>query len=732
MDFEKVFHKFPASYTTADIELIKSAYFLAETAHQGQTRASGLPYISHCVGVANILLDIEVAPSLVVAGLLHDVVLDTSVTLDQIREQFGESIAKFVEDLTLITSLPHVSRGDQHIEERTGPQTPDLNTGSRKAEYVVETLRKMLLAIGSDFRVIIVKLADRLHNMRTLKDMPLDRQKRIAEDTLEIYAPLANRLGIWQIKWELEDLAFRYVNPEEYNKIAEKLATQRLKRQEEIQSIIQRLSAILEKSEVKAVISGRPKHIYSIYRKMQRKDGNFEAIRDLRAVRILVDDVETCYKVLGIMHMQFTPIPGEFDDYIAAKKPNNYQSLHTTVIYKDGKPLEIQIRTHEMHRNAEFGVAAHWRYKEKSALISDDYEQKVSLIRNLLSWSQEVEEDTDALDGLPSDVFRDRVYVITPRGDVVDLPFGSTPIDFAYQVHTNVGHRCRGAKVNGKLVTLDYKLQTGDKIEILTANRGGPSRDWLNPSLEMVKSARTRSKIKQWFKQQDRDQNLEHGKMLIDKEFKRLGIGQIDLLEFLDYFHVRSVEDLYVGIGTGDIPIGRLVNRIAETQNPPESETLELVPSIPSRAKPGDTVIVMGLKGLATIMARCCSPMPGDEIIGYITRGRGATIHRSDCPNILRVTDKERLVKVDWGTEEKTFPIPLQIKAYDRQGLMTDISNIISSEPVRLIDLSLNNRQNLVVINLVLEISGISQLSRLLVRLENLPNVIQAIRVRPG
>lgn len=732
MDFEKVFHKFPASYTTADIELIKSAYFLAETAHQGQTRASGLPYISHCVGVANILLDIEVAPSLVVAGLLHDVVLDTSVTLDQIREQFGESIAKFVEDLTLITSLPHVSRGDQHIEERTGPQTPDLNTGSRKAEYVVETLRKMLLAIGSDFRVIIVKLADRLHNMRTLKDMPLDKQKRIAEDTLEIYAPLANRLGIWQIKWELEDLAFRYVNPEEYNKIAEKLATQRLKRQEEIQSIIQRLSAILEKSEVKAVISGRPKHIYSIYRKMQRKDGNFEAIRDLRAVRILVDDVETCYKVLGIMHMQFTPIPGEFDDYIAAKKPNNYQSLHTTVVYKDGKPLEIQIRTHEMHRNAEFGVAAHWRYKEKSALISDDYEQKVSLIRNLLSWSQEVEEDTDALDGLPSDVFRDRVYVITPRGDVVDLPFGSTPIDFAYQVHTNVGHRCRGAKVNGKLVTLDYKLQTGDKIEILTANRGGPSRDWLNPSLEMVKSARTRSKIKQWFKQQDRDQNLEHGKMLIDKEFKRLGIGQIDLLEFLDYFHVRSVEDLYVGIGTGDIPIGRLVNRIAETQNPPESETLELVPSIPSRAKPGDTVIVMGLKGLATTMARCCSPMPGDEIIGYITRGRGATIHRSDCPNILRVTDKERLVKVDWGTEEKTFPIPLQIKAYDRQGLMTDISNIISSEPVRLIDLSLNNRQNLVVINLVLEISGISQLSRLLVRLENLPNVIQAIRVRPG
>lgn len=732
MDFEKVFHKFPAAYTSADIDLIKSAYVMAEEAHRGQKRASGVPYISHCVGVANILLDIEVAPSLVVAGLLHDVVLDTAVTLDQIREKFGDTIAKFVEDLTMITSLPQVSRGDQHPEEITGPLLPDLATDSRKADYVMETLRKLLLAIGSDFRVIIVKLADRLHNMRTLKDMPPERQKRIAEDTLEIYAPLANRLGIWQIKWELEDLAFRYVNPEEYNKIAEKLATQRIKRQEEINAIIANLTSLLEKSEVKAVITGRPKHIYSIYRKMQRKDGNFDAIRDLRAVRILVDDVETCYKVLGIMHMHFTYIPGEFDDYIAAKKPNNYQSLHTTVIYKDGKPLEIQIRTHEMHRNAEFGVAAHWRYKEKSGLISDDYEQKVSLIRNLLSWSQEVEEDSDETGVLPADLFGDRVYVITPKGDVIDLPSGSTPIDFAYMVHTNVGHRCRGAKVNGKLVPLDYQLQTGDKIEILTANRGGPSRDWLNPSLGLVKSARTRSKIKQWFKQQDREQNLEHGKLLIEKEFKRLGIGQIDLLEFLDYFHVRTLDDLYVGIGCGDIPIGRLVNRIAETQHAPETETIKLVPTIPSKAKPGDTVIVMGLKGLATTMARCCNPMPGDEIIGYITRGRGATIHRSDCPNVLRVIDKERLVKVDWGTEEKTFPIPLQIKAYDRQGLMTDISAIISSEPVRLIDLSLNNRQNLVVINLVLEISGISQLSRLLARLENLPNVIQAIRVRPG
>ncbi|MFZ3151560.1 MAG: bifunctional (p)ppGpp synthetase/guanosine-3',5'-bis(diphosphate) 3'-pyrophosphohydrolase [Anaerolineaceae bacterium] len=732
MDLEKLLNKVPTSYTALDREQIEKAYHLAEQAHAGQTRASGQPYITHCVGVANILIGMEVSPSLVIAGLIHDVVMDSNVTVEDIRKQFGDTIANFVDDLTKITSLPQLSRGDQHPDERTPLPIANETSASRKADGVAETLRKMLLAIGDDVRVVIIKLADRLHNMRTLSALPPDRQKKIAQDTLDIFAPLANRLGIWQIKWELEDLGFRYVNPEKYNEIAEQLNLRRNKREDEINTIIKNLEGLLEKSEVKAKISGRPKHIYSIYRKMLRKDASFDAIRDLRAVRVIVDDIEACYKVLGILHMHYQPIPGEFDDYIAAKKPNNYQSLHTTVIYSDGKPLEIQIRTWEMHYNAEYGVAAHWRYKEGGSLISNDYEQKVSMMRGLLAWSQDVEENQEILEGMRSDVFRDRVYVLTPKGDVVDLPYGSTPIDFAYQVHTDIGHRCRGAKINGKLVTLDYALQTGDKVEILTANRGGPSRDWLNPNLGLVKSPRSRSKIKQWFKQQDRDQNLDHGKLVIEKEFKRLGLGQIDLNEFLDDFHVKTLDDLYVGIGCGDIPIGRLVNRVAELQKEALQKEMELIPSTPSKPAVGDAVMVMGLKGLATTPARCCNPMPGDEIIGYITRGRGATIHRSDCPNVLRVKDKERLIKVDWGTAEKTFPVPLQIKAYDRQGLMADISAIISSEPVRLVDLSMSTRQHLVVVNLIVEVGGINQLSRLLARLENLSNVIEAIRVRPG
>jgi GTP pyrophosphokinase len=732
MEFEKAFHKFPASYSASDIEQIKKAYLLAEQAYAGQTRASGLPYVSHCVGVANILLDMEVHPNLVIAGLLHDILIDTNVTLDEIRALFGDQVAKYVEDLTKITSLPQLSRGDQHPDERVPMSETEGSSSTWKADTAAETLRKMLLAIGEDVHVVIVKLADRLHNMRTLKDLPPDRQKRIAQETLDIFAPLANRLGIWQIKWELEDLAFRYVNPEEYSKIAEQLASRRTKREDEIKIIIAELEELLRKSDVEAKITGRPKHIYSIYRKMLRKGESFEAVRDLRAVRIIVDDVETCYKVLGIIHMHFQPIPGEFDDYIAARKPNNYQSLHTTVIYKDGKPLEIQIRTWEMHYNAEYGVAAHWRYKENKTPISNEYEQKVNILRSLLSWSMDIEESSESPEREHLDVLQDRVYVITPKGDVVELPYGATPIDFAYMVHTNVGHRCRGAKVNGKLVPLDYQLKTGDQVEILTANRGGPSRDWLNPNLGLVKSARTRSKIKQWFKQQDREQNLEHGKMIIEKEFKRLGIGQVDLNQFVDEFHVKTLDDLYVGIGCGDIPIGRLVNRIAETQREPEPETIVVMPTAPAKVRPGATVTVMGLKGLATSMARCCNPMPGDEIIGYITRGRGVTIHRSDCPNVLRVKDNERLIKVDWGMEEKSYPVPLQIKAYDRQGLMSDISNVISSEPVHLIDLSMNSRQNIVVINLEIEVGGISQLSRLLARLENIPNVIEAIRVKPG
>ncbi len=732
MDRDQFINKLPKSYSAAERELIQKAYSFAETAHAGQTRANGLPYFTHCLGVANILLDLEASPNIVAAGLLHDVLMDTSVSVETLRKEFGRTITGFVEDVTRITALPQLSRADQHPPERT-PLAPSTPLSELKlSDGLAETLRKMLLAIGEDIRVVVIKMADRLYNMRTLNSLPLDRQRIIGQETLDIFAPLANRLGIWQFKWELEDLGFRYTNPEKYKEISDQLTQRRAKRLEEIERIVADLQQLCTNAEVKATISGRPKHIYSIYRKMQGKSKNFDSIRDLRAVRAIVDDVETCYKVLGIIHMHFQPIPGEFDDYIAAKKPNNYQSLHTAVIYSDGKPLEVQIRTWEMHHNAEYGIAAHWRYKESTTTLSSDYERRVQSMRNLLAWSQEVDDNQFLIDGMKSDLFHDRVYILTPRSDVIDLPKGSTPIDFAYQVHTDIGHRCRGARVNGKLVTLDYTLHTGDQVEILTVNRGGPSRDWLNTNLGLVKSPRSRAKIKQWFKQQAREQNLEHGKLLVEKEFKRLGLTSIDLEDYVSSFNVRTLEDLYVGIGCGDIPMGKLITRIEELSKPSLGEVDELIPESPRSSADSTSITVTGLSGLATNFARCCNPMPGDEIIGYITRGRGVTIHRSDCPNALRVRDTERLIKVDWGSATQTFPVPLQITSYDRQGLMADISAVLSSEPARLVDLSLSTRQHIVKINLIVEISDISQLSRLLARLENLPNVIEATRIKPG
>jgi GTP pyrophosphokinase len=732
MDLQTLLLHLPKNYTPYDRETIIKAYHTAENAHKGQFRVSGQPYITHCVGVAIILADLEVAPALVIAGLLHDVIEDTSVTLEEIKNEFGETVEKFVDGVTKLTSLPNISRADQHEDERSPLDNLQSYTGSRKAALIAETLRKTFLAMGDDVRVVLIKLADRLHNMRTLSYLPESRQRRIAQETLDIFAPLANRLGIWQIKWELEDLGFRYTTPEKYKEIAENLASTREKREDEVKKIIEKLDQVLRESDISARIFGRPKHIYSIYRKMLRKDLTFEMVRDLRGIRLIVDTNETCYKVLGIIHMNWRPIPGEFDDYIAAQKPNNYQSLHTSVIYDDGKPIEVQIRTEEMHRNAEQGIAAHWRYKEDKALISNDYEQKVSLLRSLMIWRQEVDDPQEFLDGMKSDVFRDRVYVLTPKGDIVDLPAGSTPIDFAYQVHTNIGHRCRGAKINGKLVTLDYALKTGDQVEILTAKRGGPSRDWLNTNLGLVKTNRARSKIKQWFKLQDREMNLTQGKIILEKEFKRLGLKQIDFEILVNEFNVKTIDDFYVGVGCGDIPTGRVINKIADLEKESLEDEFSLKTSEPSKTAATEAIMVMGLKGIATSTAHCCNPMPGDEIIGYITRGRGATIHRSDCPNVLRVNERERLIKVTWGKAEETFPVSVIVKAYDRQGLMSDVSLLISNEGVRLLDLSLKTNQNLVTINLVVEVSGIEQLSRLLTRLENLPNIFEARRNRPG
>jgi len=434
-----------------------------------------------------------------------------------------------------------------------------------------------------------------------------------------------------------------------------------------------------------------------------------------------------------VVHMKWRPIPGEFDDYIAARKDNNYQSLHTAVIFDDNKPLEVQIRTEEMHERAEYGIAAHWRYKENQANIKQSYEQKISWLRSLLNLQQEGEDADDLVEGWKSDVFKDRVYVLTPQGDIIDLPAGSTPIDFAYHVHTEIGNRCRGAKINGKLVSLDYILETGNQVEVLTAKRGGPSRDWLNPNLGLVRTSRAKAKIKQWFKRQDRESNLTQGRVMLEKEFKRLGLKNVELAEFLMDLNVKTIDDLYVAIGCGDIGVGRVINKIAEAEEEELQEEFEFdLVEAPEAIAPSDAVTVMGLKGIATTMAKCCNPMPGDEIIGYITRGRGATIHRQDCPNILRVTEKERLVKVSWGQPGKTFTVPVQIKAYDRQGLMSDISNVLTDENVNVIDMSMKMNQHLAVIKLVLGVQGIPQLSRILTKLESLPNIFEAKRRRPG
>jgi len=737
MNFEDLEKSFPDSYSAIDIEQIKSAFIFAKDAHKGQKRASGEPYISHCVAVANILVELKVPANVISAALLHDTVEDTSITLDDITEKFGDEIASLVNGVTKLSKIPHVSRADKLPEKNTNDKAeiaqksgPITHLKSRHQDLKTETLRKTLMAIGDDVRVVIIKLADRLHNMRTLGYIPENKRKRIAQETLDIFAPLASRLGIWQMKWELEDLGFRYTKPEEYKEIAQKLSDRRSNRESEVDKIIKDLKNILEEGGIKAQISGRPKHIYSIYTKMIRKEKPFEMVRDLRGVRLLVPNVPSCYAALGIIHNHWRPIPNEFDDYIAAPKDNFYKSLHTAVIYSDGKPLEVQIRTPKMHQDAEYGIAAHWLYKEIGSK-DDHYQQRINWLRRLMEWRQDVQDAQEFVDVVKSDVFEDRVYAFTPRGDIIDLSLGSTPIDFAYMVHTEVGNRCRGAKVNGKLVALDYQLKTGDQVEILKAKRGGPSRDWLNPHLGLVNSQRARAKIRQWFKKQAREHNLSQGKTLLEKEFHKLGITDVDIMDLAVAFGFKSTEDMFVTIGCGDLSIRRIINHLQEFEERDDDPLLPIqAPSLDR--KDSNTVKVLGLKGILTNYAKCCNPVPGDDIAGYITRGRGATIHRKDCPNILRMKDKERIVKVSWGEAKRTFPVMIQIKAYDRQGLLGDISTILSNEGINMRDININFSNNLVTIKIMLDVGDINQLSKVLTIMESLPNVMEAYRVKPG
>ncbi len=714
MDFESWLVSLENGRSEAERELLRRAFETASHAHANQKRASGEPYIQHCLAVAQMLAELHLDTATLAAALMHDTMEDTPVTYEELEGEFGGEIAKLVDGVTKLGQIDQLSgMSERNIKEDT------------KAE----SLRKMFLAMVDDVRVVLIKLADRLHNMRTLSSLPEYKRRRIARETLEIFAPLANRLGIWQMKWELEDLSLRHLEPETYKEIATLIDERRPDRERYITEIVNRVREELSKAGIRADVSGRPKHIYSIYRKMKRKGVDFDQIYDVRGVRVLVESVRDCYTALGAIHSLWRPIPGEFDDYIATPKDNMYRSLHTAVVGPEGRPLEVQIRTYEMHYTAELGIAAHWRYKEghKQDPVFDN---KIAWLRQLMEWRQEVTDAREFIDSLKTDVFQDRVYTFTPRGDIIDLPTGSTPIDFAYHIHTEVGHRCRGAKVDGKLVGLDYQLRNGDQVEILTAKRGGPSRDWLNPHLGYVKTSRARSKIRQWFKRQNRDENIVQGREVLERELKRLGLDETPFDQIARKFNFDKVDDLMAAIGGGDINAHQIAGRALELVQP-EEETLEIPAVRVTPIAPTTGIRVRGVGDLLTNLAHCCNPLPGDAIVGYITRGRGVTIHRQDCPNILRTNDRERLIEVDWGPEiTETYPVDVRVEAYDRQGLLRDIASVVADEAINLSAANVMTRKkdHMATMVVTLEIADIDQLSRVLARIERLPNVLEARR----
>ncbi len=699
----------------AECALIREAARVASEAHQGQTRASGEPYVRHVYSVAEILADLALDHETIAAALLHDVVEDTNVTLEQLQSLFGDAVARLVDGVTKMALIQ---------------QYPEQSTASRREWSNAESLRKMLLAMVDDVRVVLIKLADRLHNMRTLSHLSEERQRRIARETLDIFAPLANRLGIWQLKWELEDLALRYLEPESYKRIARLLDERRVDRSRYIDDVVAVLQRELAEAGIRAEVTGRPKHIYSIWKKMQRKGVDFEDIFDVRAVRVFVYNLADCYGALGVVHTLWQHIPREFDDYIATPKENQYQSLHTAVVGPEGRNLEVQIRTHEMHAHAELGVAAHWRYKE-GARFDAGFEQKIAWLRQILEWKDEEASAGEFLDRFKGEVFEDRVYVLTPMGNVIDLPAGATPLDFAYHIHTDVGHRCRGAKVNGSIVPLTYELKSGEQVEILTTRTGTPSRDWLNPHLGYLKSSRARAKARSWFKQQDLEKNTAAGRTTLERELHRLGVVDLNFERLARRFRFERLDDFLAAIGRGEITSNQIAAEAQEQAPAPAKDKVRPARVRGREGLPGD-IKIEGVGNLLTHIARCCKPVPQDSILGYITRGHGVTIHRSDCPNVLRMQNqaRERLIEVSWGgTPESVYTVDVQIIAYDRQGLLRDVTSVLSNEKINVIALNtVTDKAHLAHMRLSMEISDLRQLSRLLDKIGQLPNVIEARR----
>ncbi len=707
MDTESSLAETCQRFEGQEADAIRRAYGVAVAAHAQQVRVSGEPYIIHPVAVAAILNDLQLDAAAVQAALLHDVPEDTPVSLADVREQFGDEVAQLVDGVTKLRRMKRLSRLD-HAETFEQEQA--------------ENLRKVFLATVDDVRVILIKLADRLHNMQTLGSLSRERQVRMARETLEIYAPLANRLGIWQLKWQLEDLSLRFLDPEAYHQIAGYLSERREERGNYVQGVVEMLRARLEAEGIAAQVTGRPKHLYSIYLKMQEKGRTFDQIYDVRGVRIIVNEVRDCYGALGLVHSLWRPIPGEFDDYIAMPKDNMYQSLHTAVVGPDGKPLEVQIRTVAMHQVAEYGIAAHWRYKEH-ARRNASVEAKVAWLRQVSDWRKDVSDPREFVDSLKTDVFPERVYVYTPKGDIVDLPAGATPVDLAYYIHSGIGDHCRGAKVDGRLVSLDYTLHIGEQVEILTSKKGGPSRDWLNPNLGYLTTARARQKVRQWFRRQEREQNIGQGREILEREMKRLGLDQQSFDEIARLFKYSRVEDFLAAIGYGDISPIQIANKIDDaTARKPD---LKITPLPQARAD----FRVTGVGDLLTRLAGCCNPVPGDEIVGFITRGKGITIHRSDCVTLKHIDETERLIPVSWGQTREIYPVVIHIEAFDRSGLLRDIASAVSDAGISLsaANVTTHTDQTATIVA-TLGIASIGQLSQVMSRIESIRDVVEVRR----
>ena len=720
------FMEYIHTYLTDDeCNQVLKAFELADKAHEGQLRASGEPYIMHPLAVAGILAHLQIDHITLMAALMHDVVEDTSYSKEDLEEMFGSEVAFLVDGVTKLNQFQYETKEDRQMEN----------------------YRKMILAMAKDVRVVVIKLGDRLHNMRTLKHMRSDKQKRIAKETLEIFAPLAHRLGIFNVKWELEDLSFRYLEPEKYYDLVDQMKQKRQAREDIVNDTMSQLTKALGEANIKADIKGRPKHFYSIYKKMKKDNRDLSQIYDLLAVRVIVDTIPDCYAVLGIAHSLWKPLPYRFKDYISMPKSNMYQSLHTTVIGTMGQPVEIQIRTWEMHRVSEYGVAAHWRYKEGNKNGDKDFDQKVAWLRQVLEW-QDTSNPTELVNALKLDVFSGEVFVFTPKGDVVKLPIGSVPLDFAYRVHTDVGHRCVGAKVNGKIVPLDYTLQNGDIVDIITSKTGHPSLDWLN----IVGSSESKSKIRNWFKRENKAENIEKGLEALEKEAKRLNYSWKELItdnrlqQVTKQLKAGTDEEMFAACGYGGIPVSTVLLRLIElykkSKEAEESKrsTEQIIEKLksqgPKTTKNGTGVLVKGEAGVMVRMAKCCNPVPGDDIIGYITRGRGVSVHRSDCTSLGHTPeDLERMIEVSWdGSSGESFHVGIDIQAYDRNGLLMEVMAVLSELKITITNINAKVQEDTktVSINVVVDIRDISQLDFVMTKLRRIREVYTVQRSKGG